>query len=232
MRPSRSKLLRRGALLLALTGVATLGPSFAWGSAPIKSSVTCCTFDAPSYNGNAGEVMNFLNQTSGTTAHNVTASGTGPDGGPLFLSSTITGGNTNVNGTQYLGPGTYHFICTIHNGMEADLVIGGNGTPVARPSISLQITSKKLNKVRNSRKLKVKVSAQTDSQNISVSAKKGSKTLTKTSSLSLGAGGSQVVSLRLTNSGVKALKGLSKATVKATGTVQFGAPASAKRTLK
>jgi plastocyanin len=230
---SRPKLLRRGLLLAVLVAAAAaLGTTLAWGSAPIKSSITCCTFDASEYSGNPGEVMNFVNQTTGTTPHNVTASGQGPDGRPLFLSDTISGGNTNVNGTQYLGPGTYHFFCSIHNGMEANLVISGSGTPVARPSISLKITSSKLAKVRNSGKLKVKVSAQTDAQNIRVSAKKGTKTLTRTSTLSLGAGASQTVSLGLTNSGKKALKGLDKATVKATGNVDFGAPASAKRTLR
>jgi plastocyanin len=229
---SRSKLIRRG-LVVAAVSVIALGASPASASAPIRSSVTCCTFDSQSYTINPGEVANFVNQTAGTVPHNVTASQKGPDGAPLFISSTITGGNTNVNGTQYLGPGSYHFICTIHSGMESDLVVAGNGTPVARPQISLKIVSSKLAKVRRSGTLKVRVTAQTDSANIGLSAKKGTKTLTKSSGgLNLSAGASQIVSLHLTKSGKRALSGIAKATVKATGTVDFGANATAKRTLR
>jgi plastocyanin len=233
MKRRRSKLFWAGMPLAVATAAAALWAGLAFASAPIKSSITCCTFESASYTINPGEVANFVNQTSGNVPHNVTASGRGPDGAPLFFSDTIGSGNTNVNGTQFLGAGTYHFVCTIHPGMDSDLVVAGNGAPVARPQIALKITSSKIAKVRSSGTLKVKVSAQTDSTNIDLSAKKGAKALTKhTVVASLAAGASQTVGLRLTKAGKKALKGLKRATVTATGTVAFGATATAKRTLK
>jgi hypothetical protein len=162
----------------------------------------------------------------------VVASKGGPDGRPLFSSAETLQGSTPVNGTQYLSTGSYHFVCTIHPGMEADLQVSTNGTPVARPQISLKILSTSIRKVANSGQLKVKVIAVTAGKGITVTAKKGSKTLTKAAKLDLDAGASQTVSLGLTSVGKQALKNTDKAKVVATGTLNFGSDASAKRTLK
>jgi plastocyanin len=220
-------------LLLAVpAAVLAIGVNLAWGAAPITSSSVCCTFTAPTFSIDQGEVASFQNGTIGGAPHNVTASKSGPDGRPQFFSNTISSGSTPVNGTQYLTSGTYQFVCTIHPGMDAALVVSGNGTPVARPKVSLKVVSSKLKKVANSGKLKVKVTAATASNGVVLSAKKGSKTLTRASKLSLAAGASKTVSLGLTTNGRKLLKGSKKAAVKVTGTVDFGSSASAKRTLK
>jgi len=75
----------------------------------------------------------------------------GPDGSALFRSATIGGGGATapVAGTQYLTTGSYPFTCTIHpTEMHGTLQVTGNGTPQARPSLRLAVTSKKLAKVR------------------------------------------------------------------------------------
>ena len=104
---------------------------------------------------------------------------------------------------------------------------------MARPSVSLKVLSSKLDKVRHSRVLKVRVSAQTESNGVAITSKKGTRTLTKpVSGIDLAAGASQAVKLHLTKAGRNAPAGLQKATVKATATVPFGSAASAKRTLR
>jgi plastocyanin len=230
--PSRSNLQRRGLLLSAIVVALATGSTLAWASAPISSSPTCCTFSAATFTIDQGELASFQNTTVTGDVHNVTAAKGGPDGRPLFFSASTPQGSTPVNGTQYLSSGSYHFVCTIHPGMEADLQVSSNGAPVARPQISLKILSTSVRKVAKSGKLKVKVTAVTASKGIDVTAKKGSKTLTKAAKLDLDAGAARTVSLGLTSSGKRALKNVNKAKVSATGTVDFGAGASAKRTLK
>ena len=230
--PSRSKLLRRGPLLAAIVVALAMGSTLAWASAPISTSPTCCTYSAPTFTIDQGELASFENTSLPSDAHNVVASKGGPDGRPLFSSAETLQGSAPVNGTQYLSTGSYHFVCTIHPGMEADLQVSSNGTPVARPQISLKILSTSIRKVANSGKLKVKVTAVTAGKGITVTAKKGSKTLTKAAKLDLDAGASRTVSLGLTSIGKQALRNADKAKVVATGTLDFGSDARAKRTLK
>src|SRR5436305_14713440 len=134
--PSRSKLLRRGPLLAAIVVALATGSTLAWASAPISTSPTCCTYSAPTLTIDQGELASFENDTVTGDPHNATASQRGPDGRPLLLAAHTLNGSKPVNGTQYLSAGSYHFVCTIHPGMEADLQVGSNGTPVARPQIS------------------------------------------------------------------------------------------------
>jgi hypothetical protein len=54
--------------------------------------------------------------------------------GRLFSSATIRSGTTPVNGTQSLAPGTYPFICTIHDPqMAAQLVVRPGAAPPRLP---------------------------------------------------------------------------------------------------
>src|SRR5689334_13849843 len=100
---------------------------YAFGAAPIVAQPDN-TYSAPSYTINQGEVATL--QVTGSD-HNATATQKGPDGMALFRSPTITGGQTQVNGTQYLTGGTYTFFCTVHpQTMQATLVVSGAGTPV------------------------------------------------------------------------------------------------------
>jgi len=222
-----------GLLGLAAVGAVALGAGYALAaSQAISSSATCCTFSQPSFTIDAGQVATFSNAAA-TASHNVTAAGKGPDGKKLFRSPDLTGGQVaQVDGTQYLTPGTYHFVCTIHEGMAADLVVTGNGTPVARPSISVEVTSGTLDAVVASGKLKVKVSAQTQSHGIALVARKGARKLGSKPGIDLVAGASQVVKLPLSRSGRRALAGLGSATVKVSGSVPFGAGATATRKLR
>jgi plastocyanin len=210
---------------------AGFGAAHAWGVAEtITSSPACCTFSKATFTTDQGEVVTY--QNPGGASHDVTASSNGPDGKPLFASSTIPSGQAPVSGTQYLAAGTYHFFCTVHGpSMSADLVVTGNGSPVPRPAFAVKILSSKLDKVASGGKLKLKVTASTESDGIELTASKGAKKLGSKQNLDLGAGTSRTLKLRLTRAGRRALKGRASAKINVTGTVPFGAPAVAKRRL-
>jgi plastocyanin len=225
--------IRRVVVAVAALGLMAMGAGYAFGaSETVTSSPACCTYSKPSFTIDAGTVGSFQNQTTGTS-HTMTASDNGPDAKPLFDTGTVSSGQgAAVEGTQYLAPGSYHFFCEIHGpSMSADLIVSGNGTPVARPQISLKLLSKDLAKVASSGKLKLKLSAVTAATGIDVSAQKGPKKLGSVKKVNLAAGASRIVKLLLSSSARKALESLSSAKVKATASVPFGAPAEAKRRL-
>jgi hypothetical protein len=177
----------------------------------------------------------FDNQDSAT--HNVTADQKGPDGKALFRTGNVPGETMRqIRGTEYLPAGSYPFTCTIHPSMQAEFVVDNSRPtdPVTRPEISLKVRSKKLAKVVDSGKLKVKVSAEgpTAAQDISLKAKKGKKGISKGKSLSLAAGGSKTVKLKLSKRGEEKLATLDSAKVKVEGTVAFGFGDKAAKKLK
>jgi plastocyanin len=222
---------RKAIVGLAVTGAAAFGAAHALGvTETITSSPACCTFSKPSFTLDPGQVATF--QDLDGVSHNVIASGIGPDGAVLFRSDTIDSGQAPVNGTQYLGTGTYAFVCTVHSEMSANLVVSGNGSPLARPGVVLTVVSKKLDRVLASGKLKVKVSASALSSDIELTARKGAKKLGSKGNIDIAAGASPIVKLPLTHSGKNALKDLGSAKVTVSGEVPFGSPATAKRKLR
>jgi plastocyanin len=222
-----------GVGLAGICALVAIGAASAWGAGEtIQASPTSDTFTKSSFTIDQGQVATFQNGSVTGSSHNVVSIGNGPDGRNLFRSNTISSGQAPVNGTQYLTQGTFRFVCTIHAGMEANLVVSANGTPVARPDIELKILSSQIEKVRGSRRLKVKLSALAESDNVDLVAKKGAKKLGSKSDLDLAAGASRTVKVPVSRAGKTALKGLDSARVKVTGTVPFGAPDTAKRKLR
>ena len=218
----------RWALGLAAAG-SILAAGVAFGAAPIIGQAND-TYSASTYTIDQGEVAQL--QVTGSS-HNVTAHQNGPDGKALFFTPTISGGSAGVNGTQYLTAGSYTFFCSVHpSTMQATLQVTGNGTPQARPKISLAFISRKLAKVVKKGKLQINVGALTQSDDILVEAKLGKTSLGKANVLHLAAGAKQTVSLKLNKAAKNKLKGRTKATITAVGTVAFGAPVSAKGKLK
>ena len=180
----------------------------------------------------AGETPDYANPSDGNGYHNVIAEDEGPDGEPLFASDLINIGETSpIEGVKYLGPGTYHFICSVHPGMEADLKITG-GTPVARPKIKVSIPSQKLKKVRKSGALKVDVKGVNEANGVDLTVNKGKALIGTASDLSVPKGKTRTVPVTLTRSGKKAIKKGKKVTVSVAGSLPFGAPVSTKRTLR
>lgn len=211
---------------------------FATGTAVAAADVTISSqpggvdlYAAPVYSMNAGERAFFQNPSG--NSHNVTAKLKGPDGRALFRSRTISSGTTPVDGVQYLKGGVYDFHCTIHAGMEAKLDVSTSaGTPAARPDIEVAVPAQPLASVRRSGKLKVRVRALTDSDNVALLARKGARRLGSKGGIDLGAGATRIIRLALTRSGRKALAGSATAAVSVRGTVPFGSPDLANRRLR
>jgi plastocyanin len=230
---SRRKRRRRLAGLAALTATTALVlAAVAEGAGEIRSSVTCCTFDAPSYDIAAGQVATFNNATIGTP-HNVSATDKGPDGRALFRSATISGDrSTPVNGTQYLAPGTYRFICTVHGpSMSANLTVG-QGAAVPRPRLTVTILSSRIARVSRAGKLILRLAgAGSNADGVSLKATGAGVTIARKSGIDIAAGGRQQVSLPLTARGKAKLGDRDRAVVTVTASVPFGRPDVARRAL-
>jgi plastocyanin len=226
------------AVVLAIAGALTvaLGVPSALAGDPNLIVADDNFFSLDDYVVMEGQQLDFSN--IGNSTHNATANQNGPDGGPLFRTGNVAGGESGTtNGSQFLSIGDYDFVCTIHpSEMQATLHVSDNPSagPLARPEISLKVKSKKLEKVVDSGKLKVKVTAPepTDADRVSLTAKKGAKGITKKAKLNVNAGDSKTAKLKLKKSALEKLADLEKAKVKVTGTVDFGSPDKAAKKLK
>jgi plastocyanin len=229
--PGRKKTQGRIGLILIGAALATLlTPSSAFAVSQTIVGTGSDLFTQPSYTSDQGDLVQL--QVTGST-HNATATTNGPDGGPLFKSATITGGTTPVNGTQFLGPGSYSFICTIHpSTMQATLVKQAVGAPLTRPDIEVKLKSTKIEKVAAKGKLLVEVQAVTKSDDVSVEAKLGKASLGKKQGLDLAAGAKQNVTVKLNKAAKSKLASRNQATVKVLGEVPFGSPDTAKGKLR
>ncbi len=227
----RGRRIKLGAALAA-TLVLALGGAYALADDVISTAPVGLSYSQSTFTITGGQVAQFSN-TQGLP-HSVTANDTKTLGGSaLFESATISSGSATVKGAQYLAPGDYAFHCAVHGSiMSAALHVAG-GTPVARPRLALAIDSGKLGKVRKTGKLRTTVSdAGSDASGVALTAKLGRKTIASVKGLKIAAGDSRPVALRLSDAGRKAIKGKDQATIKLSGTVDFGQPATTKRTLE
>ena len=217
--------------LLSLVVALAAGTGVAFADVTITAQIGAEQYGSPTYTVDRGERATFQNPDP-TSSHNVTAKLRGPDGRPLFRSRTVAGASAPVDGVQYLNSGTYRFECTVHLGMEADLQVTGAGTPVSRPRIEVSIPAQSLGSVRRGGRLKVRVRALTESRDVVILARKGARRLGSKANVDLPARADRVIRVKLTPAGKRALAGLEKAAVSARGSVPFGSPDLARRTLR
>lgn len=122
---------RAGAIGLLAGAIFAGAASTAWAAPANVDTTPFFTFTAPSYDHEAGTVAT-LTYSSLFVPHNAVSTDTQPNGENLFDSATITEGSTPINGTQYLPPGDYPFVCTIHAPFMASS-LHVTGTPLPRP---------------------------------------------------------------------------------------------------
>jgi plastocyanin len=217
-------------LAIAVIGGVVFGVSQALGaSEAITASSTCCTYGKASFTIDRGATATFDNEDPGTSPHDVTSLDTGgPKNLPLFRSATIGAGQTAVNGTNALGPGTYNFFCTVHpTEMQGQLVV----TASASPTIAVTILSSKVGQVASSGKVKVKLRGLLASNNVPVVAKVGKKKLGSTRVTSVGAGGATTVKVPLSKAGKNFLRGRGSAKLKVTASPPGDQPVTASKRL-
>ena len=82
-----------------------------------------------------GEAITFTN--ADTMSHDVTATGKGSDGKPLFASAQVgTAQSSPVAGVEYLTTGSYGYICSIHPFMTGTITVSSEGrAPEAAASL-------------------------------------------------------------------------------------------------
>jgi plastocyanin len=222
--------MRRVIAALAVAGVATLGVPQALGaSETITTTNSCCSYGQASFTIDRGTTATFQNQDPGTSPHDVTAIDTGGKKNlPLFRTAEISLGQTPVNGTNSLAPGTYRFFCTVHpTQMSGQLVV----TPSASPTVSVKVVSKKLGPVASSGKLQVKLTGILAANKVPVTARLGKKKLGSTNVTDLAAGSSKKVKLPLSRAGRNAIRNAKSATIKVTAAPPGDQAVSAKQRL-
>ena len=228
-----------GTVAAATLMLATAGPASGLVSHDVIHAQDDLTYSGGNGNGGAfiqpaGFASELQNDDPGAK-HNVVSVADGPDGGPLFASRLIDSGETgDVEGTQYLVAGTYHFVCTIHSGMEGDLQVEGTGAK-PRPDIRVAVASKRLRNLKKGR-VAVRLAAATVSDDISVSALVGGKPAGFADRIDLAPAERRTIKLKLGKQARKAVKkGLKKnrkVAVSVSATVPFGAPDSVKKKLR
>ena len=220
---------RRVLASLVAVGLVALGATHALGaSEPITASNPCCSYGKASFTIDEGAVATFQNEDPGVQPHDVTAVDNGRNGKPLFSSAMINVGQAPVNGTASLGAGTYRFYCTVHpTQMAGELVVVGSGL-----SPSVKIVSRKIGKVISKRKLMVKLQAGAVTNDVSLTARKGSRKLGSASDIDLSAGASRTVAVPLSRAGRNALQKSKAAKIKVTATAPGTNAASATQRLR
>jgi plastocyanin len=219
-----------GAAAVATRAAAEPGPVV------IRTISQCCTYDHNAFEPyfmEAGNLARFHPNVG--ERHNVTARELGPDGKPLFSTPTLLGGDeAPIAGTQYLQEGAFAFYCTIHgfNVMHGSLnIVGGGPGAVPRPTVGVEIVSRRLRQVRRSG-LNVTVRPSEASGGIVLTATRAGIVLAQQTRIAAGAGELRSLTLPLTAAGRRALRGRVRAIVRLNGALPYSQLGSTARLLR
>ncbi len=214
-------------------GLGLLGSAASANAVTITAGEECCVFVDGPFSQPAGATAEIANPGApNTAAHNVYSDGSGPDGGPLFYSSLAQPGQTRpVRGTQYLGSGSYDFVCTLHAGMTGTLEVTG-GSPARRPKVVPRIPSQSLNTVRRKGSLVVGLRSPDSTGPVAVALRVGKRAVGSARVKPLRAGQSRKVSVRLSKRGKRLIAKGRSVKFQARAVAEFGVPAGVSRVLR
>jgi plastocyanin len=199
-----------------------------------------CSFNPKDYSIGAGETptLSIPSEAESFQFHNVTATQKGADGRPLFQSPDIgPGQTTSVDGTQYLPPGTYPFICTIHAvqtvPMTGKLVITDNGaTPLARQTIDVRVPAQPLRGILKRGRVMASVQAPQSAEGVLLTLKVDGRKSGTVAGLSLEPNVPQTIEIPLNGAGRSTLKDVKSAVIYVQGSARFGALDTARRKVR
>lgn len=228
---------RRALLAVPLSSLGLLFAATALAEGEITTAPTGNRFSSSTFTIDQGEKTLFRN-TDVTVAHNVVSRADG-----AFESDIIDAGASGpVRGTEFLVTGNYPFVCTLHPGMEATLVVTSAGTPQPRPgtpgdtapaTVNVAIADSRIRPVLKRKALRVRATSD-EVATFALTAKSGRTTVAKGRS-SVPAG-TKTVALKLTSAGRRLLARAKRAKVTVTAAVTDGAgnksSDSASKTLK
>ena len=225
----------------ALAGVALAATSALIAAAPALADETITAgplpnrFANPDVTVDMGELVFFRNSDSTGAVHDVTATGNGSDGKPLFRSETVGAGRTvPVEGVEFLTTGDYDYICSVHPFMTGVIRVSTSGTPKPRtpdnpapnpadttpPTAAVSILDSRISAVLRRKALRVRLT--TDEQaRFSLTAKVGRTTVA--SGIAVVKGTRRDFAMSLTRAGKRALAKARTATVKVTARVNDAA---------
>ncbi len=193
-------------------------------------SEECCTFSAGDFTVDSGIAATFQNDTM--TTHDVSSSQRGPDGKPLFYSPQINSKSAPINGTQYLAPGEYPFVCTIHAGMKSNLTILPGATPQARPSATVAIAGQRLAAVKRRGRVTVVLRGRVAASGVILFVKRGRRILGTVRNVRVAGRQRRVLGIPLTRSGKRTLTNLNATALTVQAVVPFGRTVRSSRRLR
>jgi len=230
------------ALVLAMVCWPGASPAADLISAPERCSPkTGCSFSATTYSMLTGESPTIAMPPVLDFPHDVVSSGRSVDGRTLFRSAQVGAGKSAVvEGAEYLDPGVYRFICSIHNfptiygtRMEADLVVlDGGAPPKPRPTIDLRLPRQSLVRVLRQGGLRVLARGDGTAKQVKLIARIGKRIVATKAGVALGSETFKPLRLRLRRDARRALRKRGSAVVSLVGAARFGEPRALRRRLR
>ena len=234
---------------LALLATAVVGlwaalPSSSLAAEVISAPERCapktgCSFTAARYSMSTGESPVVSMPPILDFPHDVLSVDSAVDGRPLFESAPVgPGRSAAVEGAEYLNPGIYHFICSIHKfptiygtRMEADLVVLDNGAPPkSRQTIDLELPSQSLAQVLQ-RGMAVTIRSDQGAAQVKIIARVGKRLVATATGLTLAPGASRSLRMRLSRGAREDLGERASAVVSLVGAARFGEPDAVRQRL-
>lgn len=150
----------------------------------------------------------------------------------LFGTSTLAPGTSqSVGGVEYLSSGTYRFFCSLHPGMEADLIVGPGGAPSMRPLVMGTLIPGRKRVLARKGLLRFELRSAVAVPGLEFDLISGNRRILS-GSADLAAGVSEVISVSLPRPFRQKIASLRSTRISVRGSVPFGTFSGSTRTFK
>ncbi len=186
-------------------------------------------FSADDYSIDQGDSVTFSNTDD--RPHNVMSFSLF-DGGFLFKSETVRPGASGpVDGVEYLTSGTYAFFCSLHPGMEADLIVDSGGGAWSRPVVEARLLPTRKRVLGSRGTLRIELRSGTTVPALGFEVHSGNRRIGAGSS-ELVAGTAKVITISLPRSFRRRISSLRVIRIAVRGSVPYGIFSGSTRTFR